>query len=103
MTTEAAAGDKAKETIMTRSSIHIMAVVVVAVGLAWPAIAIAQQVGTPTNEAVRVAQPTRSYRSYSVSPVNGPRGEVRRTGPHGGDATWRHAGAKPAGHYGSGR
>lgn len=54
-------------------------------------------------EAVRVAQPTRSYRSYSVSPANQPRGDVRRSGAHSADATWRHAGAKPHGHYNSGR
>ena len=49
---------------------------------------------------VRTVQPTRSYRSYSVNPA---RGDVRRNGPHSGEATWRHAGAKPAGHYATGR
>lgn len=48
----------------------------------------------------RVVQPTRSYRSYSVNPS---RGDVRRGGLHSGESTWRHAGAKPVGHYGSGR
>jgi len=49
---------------------------------------------------VRTVQPTRSYRSFSVNPA---RGDVRRNGSHSGEATWRHAGAKPVGHYGSGR
>jgi hypothetical protein len=52
---------------------------------------------------VRSTQPTRSYRSYSVNPTNPPRGDVRRNGPHAGDATWRHAGAKAAGHFATGR
>ena len=49
---------------------------------------------------VRTVQPTRSYRSFSVNPT---RGDVRRNGPHSGEATWRHAGAKSAGHYSGGR
>jgi hypothetical protein len=61
----------------------------------------AQQVVQPAASAqVRTVQPTRSYRSFSVNPA---RGDVRRDGPHSGDATWRHAGAKPAGHYATGR
>jgi hypothetical protein len=60
----------------------------------------AQQVVQPAPARVRTVQPTRSYRSFSVNPA---RGDVRRNGPHSGDATWRHAGAKPAGHYATGR
>jgi hypothetical protein len=59
-----------------------------------------QQVVQPAPAQVRTVQPTRSYRSYSVNPA---RGDVRRNGPHSGEATWRHAGAKPAGHYSNGR
>jgi len=65
--------------------------------------AMAQQVtSAPTAQPapVRTVQPTRSYRSFSVNPA---RGDVRRNGPHGGEASWRHAGAKPAGHYSTGR
>lgn len=54
----------------------------------------------PAPAQVRTVQPTRSYRSFSVNPA---RGDVRRNGPHSGEATWRHAGAKPAGHYATGR
>ena len=61
----------------------------------------AQQVVQPAAPAqVRTVQPTRSYRSYSVNPA---RGDVRRNGTHSGEATWRHAGAKSAGHYAGGR
>jgi len=58
--------------------------------------------GLMTQQAMaqQVVQPTRSYRSYSVNPA---RGDVRRNGAHNGEATWRHAGAKPAGHYATGR
>jgi hypothetical protein len=59
-----------------------------------------QQAAQPAPRQVRVVQPTRSYRSYSVNPA---RGDVRRNGPHSGEATWRHAGAKPSGHYSTGR
>jgi hypothetical protein len=54
----------------------------------------------PMPSQMQGVQPTRSYRSYSVNPS---RGDVRRGGPHSGESTWRHAGAKPVGHYGSGR
>lgn len=60
----------------------------------------AQQVSRPATTQARTVQPSRSYRSYSVNPA---RGDVRRDGPHAGDATWRHAGAKPVGHYATGR
>ena len=58
------------------------------------------QVVSPAPAQVRTVQPTRSYRSFSVNPA---RGDVRRNGSHSGEATWRHAGAKPVGHYSSGR
>ena len=83
---------------MTRSFMLMLGMVVAMAGTA-----LAQQVVVQQPQAVRVAQPTRSYRSYSVNPTNAPRGDVRRSGPHSGESTWRHAGAKPAGHYGSGR
>ena len=51
----------------------------------------------------QMAQPTRSYRSYSVNPTNVPRGKAGRDGTHAGESTWRHAGAKAHGNYGSGR
>jgi hypothetical protein len=56
-----------------------------------------------TQRATRQAppRPTRSYRSYSVTPA--PRGDVSPGSRHATEATWRHAGAKPVGHYGSGR
>jgi hypothetical protein len=50
--------------------------------------------------ATQPTQPTRQYRSYSVNPA---RSDVRRDGPHGGEASWRHAGAKAVGHYSGGR
>lgn len=59
-----------------------------------------QRVVQPAPAQVRTVQPSRSYRSFSVNPA---RGDVRRDGPHSNEATWRHAGAKPAGHYASGR
>ncbi|MFM7290123.1 MAG: hypothetical protein ACKOWG_16130 [Planctomycetia bacterium] len=89
---------------MTRAKKWFAAVVVVAGGLAAhqaPAQQLASpQVVRPVPAQVRTVQPTRSYRSYSVNPA---RGDVRRDGPHSGEATWRHAGAKPAGHYSTGR
>jgi len=82
---------------MTRSFMLMMALVF---GMAGTALA---QQAAAQPQAAPVAQPTRSYRSYSVNPTNPPRGDVRRNGPHSADATWRHAGAKPVGHYGTGR
>ena len=94
---------------MNRSTMLMMASVVLAGGV-WAQQALAQQSVPPvvvpqeTMQAapaqVRTVQPTRSYRSYSVNPT---RGEVRRNGPHSGEATWRHAGSKAVGHYGTGR
>ncbi|MFM9197884.1 MAG: hypothetical protein ACKOWG_19520 [Planctomycetia bacterium] len=89
---------------MTQAKKWFAALMVVAGGLAAHQ-ALAQQpaspqVVRPAPAQVRTVQPTRSYRSFSVNPA---RGDVRRDGPHSGEATWRHAGAKPAGHYSNGR
>ena len=84
---------------MNRVTQSMMALAVVAGGLMTQSV-MAQQVAQPAPAQVRTVQPTRSYRSYSVNPA---RGDVRRNGPHSSDATWRHAGAKPAGHYATGR
>ncbi|NCA11439.1 hypothetical protein EBR56_06470 [bacterium] len=68
--------------------------------------AMAQQVTVVQPQAVRAAQPTRSYRSYSVAPSTqaaATMGDVRPTGRHAGEASWRHATAKAAGHYRGGR
>lgn len=77
---------------MTRALMVTM--VVVAAALAG--VAQAQQAVRPATQ-----QATRSYRSYSVTPAS--RGDVRRSSRHASEATWRHANAKAAGHYGSGR
>ncbi|MFN5756668.1 MAG: hypothetical protein ACK54F_02235 [Planctomycetia bacterium] len=61
--------------------------------------AVAQQVVQPQ---VRTVQPQRSYRSYSVRPAQPQRAD-RRSPAHAGEATWRHADAKAAGHYTGGR
>ena len=90
-----------KGSTMKRSFLLIVAVALVA-GMGIPEQSRGQQVGQPAAPA-RVSQPTRSYRSYSVNPTNPPRGDVRRGGRHSGEATWRHAGAKPVGHYNTGR
>lgn len=89
---------------MNRTPKWVMTLAVLAGGLMTQQ-AMAQQVVQsatvqPAPAQVRTVQPTRSYRSYSVNPT---RGDVRRNGPHSGEATWRHAGAKPAGHYATGR
>lgn len=63
--------------------------------------AMAQQVTQPQPQ-VRVVQPQRSYRSYSVRPAQPQRAD-RRSPAHAGEATWRHADAKAAGHYSGGR
>ena len=92
---------------MTRATRMTMAMAML-VGGSFAAQAMAQQVvSQPAAQPAPVrsqsapsAQPTRQYRSYSVNPT---RSEVRRNGPHGGDATWRHAGAKSAGHYAPGK
>ncbi|MFM8498215.1 MAG: hypothetical protein ACKOEM_22255 [Planctomycetia bacterium] len=85
---------------MTRSFMLMLALVVSTSG-----IAMAQQVVVQP-QPVRVAQPVRSYRSYSVAPSKAnaaTMGDVRPTGRHAGEASWRHATAKAAGHYNGGR
>jgi hypothetical protein len=92
---------------MTLGTKSILTLALLAGGLFSQQVMAQQVESQPSQEVVRTApaqvrtvQPTRSYRSYSVNP---PRGEVRRNGQHSGDATWRHAGSKPVGHYGTGR
>jgi hypothetical protein len=89
---------------MNRTTTWTMLLAVLAGGLMMQQVMAQQvtspQVVQPAPTRVRTVQPTRSYRSYSVNPS---RGDVRRNGPHSGEATWRHAGAKPAGHYSTGR
>jgi hypothetical protein len=84
---------------MNRATKWTMTLAVLAGGLMTQQV-LAQQVVQPVPAQVRTVQPTRSYRSFSVNPA---RGDVRRNGPHSGESTWRHAGAKPAGHYATGR
>jgi hypothetical protein len=84
---------------MNRATKWTMTLAVLAGGLMTQQV-MAQQVVQPVPAQVRTVQPTRSYRSFSVNPA---RGDVRRNGPHSGESTWRHAGAKPAGHYATGR
>lgn len=86
---------------MTRSFMLMLALVLSVAGTAM-----AQQVTVVQPQAVRVAQPTRSYRSYSIAPSapsTATMGDVRPTGRHAGEASWRHATAKAAGHYNGGR
>jgi hypothetical protein len=74
-------------------------------------VAVAQQVVVAQPQVVRAApqgtpQPVRAYRSYSVAPAAptaATMGDVRATGRHAGEASWRHATAKAAGHYNGGR
>ena len=86
-------------TIMNRTTKWMMPLAVLVGGMMAQQV-MAQQVMQPTPDQVRTVESTRSYRSFSVNPA---RGDVRRNGPHSGEATWRHAGAKPAGHYSGGR
>jgi len=86
---------------MTRSIMLTLAVVVSMAGTTM-----AQQVVVVQPQSVRVTQPTRSYRSYSIAPSApsaATMGDVRPTGRHAGEASWRHATAKAAGHYNGGR
>lgn len=98
---------------MTRSFMLMMTMILLTAGTA-----LAQQVVVQPEQVVvqpqvvaqprvvtqpQMTQPTRSYRSYSVNPTNVPRGKAGRDGTHAGESTWRHAGAKAHGHYGSGR
>jgi len=92
---------------MTRSTQFILTLALLAGGLVTQQVMAQQVTSQPSQQVVssapaqvRTVQPTRSYRSFSVNPA---RGDVRRNGSHNGEATWRHAGAKPVGHYGSGR
>ena len=89
---------------MNRATKWMMTLAVLAGGLMAQQVmaqqGMAQQGVQSAPAQVRTVQPTRSYRSYSVNPA---RGDVRRNGPHSGDATWRHAGSKPVGHYATGR
>jgi len=89
---------------MNRATKWIMTLAVLAAGLMTQQVmaqqAVTQQGVQSVPAQVRTVRPTRSYRSFSVNPA---RGDVRRDGPHSGDATWRHAGAKPVGHYATGR
>jgi hypothetical protein len=71
-----------------------------AVAVFMASTALAQQV--VVQPQVRSVQPTRSYRSYSVRPSQPQRAD-RRSPAHSGEATWRHADAKAAGHYTGGR
>lgn len=86
---------------MTRLFMLMLALVLSVAGSAM-----AQQVTVGQPQAARVPQPTRSYRSYSIAP-SAPQaatmGDVRPTGRHAGEASWRHATAKAAGHYNGGR
>ena len=79
---------------------------IVAVAAFMASTAPAQQVVQPqvrtVQPQVRVVQPQRSYRSYSVRPSQPQRAD-RRSPAHAGEATWRHADSKAAGHYNSGR
>lgn len=62
-----------------------------------PTVRVAPQVRTPS---------VRTYRSYSVSPSRptpATMGDVSPNGRHAGEASWRHATAKAAGHYNGGR
>lgn len=86
---------------MTRSFMLMVILVLSVAGTAM-----AQQVTPVQPRAARVPQPTRSYRSYSVAPSSQPSatmGDVRPSGRHAGEASWRHATAKAAGHYNGGR
>ena len=91
---------------MTRSFMLMMTMILLTAGtaLAQQVVVQPQVVAQPrVVTQPQMAQPTRSYRSYSVNPTNVPRGTAGRDGTHAGESTWRHAGAKAHGHYGSGR
>jgi hypothetical protein len=86
---------------MTRSVLLMLVLVVSTSGLAM-----AQQVVVAQPQPAQVAQPVRTYRSYSVAPSRptpATMGDVRTTGRHAGEASWRHSTAKAAGHYNGGR
>jgi hypothetical protein len=74
------------------------AMLVVAVAVVGMGVSLAQQSVQPVQPR---PQTTRSYRSYSVNPST--RGTTAQRSRLANDATWRHAEAKPAGQYHSGR
>jgi hypothetical protein len=74
------------------------AMLVVAVAGVGMGVSVAQQSAQPVQPR---PQTTRSYRSYSVNPST--RGTTAQRSRLANDATWRHAEAKPAGQYHSGR
>ena len=78
---------------MKRFAMLVVAVAVVGMGVSF-----AQQ---PVQPVQPRPQTTRSYRSYSVNPST--RGTTAQRSRLANDATWRHAEAKPAGQYHSGR
>ncbi|MEI6659333.1 MAG: hypothetical protein WCO76_12460 [Planctomycetota bacterium] len=78
---------------MKRFAMLVVAVAVVGMGVSF-----AQQSVQPVQPR---PQTTRSYRSYSVNPST--RGTTAQRSRLANDATWRHAEAKPAGQYHSGR
>ena len=55
--------------------------------------------GVATAQQVAVAQP----QVVRAAPTAATMGDVRPTGRHAGEASWRHATAKAAGHYNGGR
>ena len=55
--------------------------------------------GAATAQQVAVAQP----QDVRAAPTAATMGDVRPTGRHAGEASWRHATAKAAGHYNGGR
>lgn len=75
---------------MKRHAMLVLVATVVGAGVAS-----AQQAVPPR------PQTTRSYRSYSVNPST--RGTTASRGRQAGDATWRHADAKPTGQFHGGR
>lgn len=92
---------------MTRSIAFAAAMVLAAAGTARAQQGVVQSapVQAPrqvvVQEPVQTAPAVRSYRSYSVRPSAATMGDV--SGRHSGEATWRHATAKAAGHYHGGR
>jgi hypothetical protein len=77
------------------------AMLVVAVSVVGMGVSFAHQSVQPVQSVQPRPQTTRSYRSYSVSPST--RGNSAQRTRLTNDATWRHAEAKPAGQYHSGR
>jgi len=86
---------------MHNSRLKFTAAAVVAVLLGLTNFAVAQQTDPPpTNRATvqsRGTQPTRTYRSYSVSPSN--TRQSTRVQRRSRLPTWKNAEAKPTGQY----